>query len=93
MPIRTWVRLPQGYAQHGFALIVLLALIAVSYRLMDAPIHGVHRAADCARAYADARTYEEQLSADNLSYQDPSRPGVDTRCGMVRTGVLRHAGR
>ncbi|HWJ14255.1 MAG TPA: hypothetical protein VNS10_10975 [Gemmatimonadaceae bacterium] len=86
-----WKRLGRGFVQRALALAVVLALIVLSYRLMRAPIHGVHTATDCARAYADARTYGEKLSADNLSFQDPTRPGVDMRCGMVRAGVVARA--
>jgi len=100
MPIRAESVLPpaelrprRSFVQSGFGLIVLLALVVLSYRLMHAPIHGVHQASDCARVYAEARTYEEKLSADNLSYQDPARPGVDMRCGMVRAGAVGRAGR
>ena len=71
-------------AQVGLALIVFVSLVVVSYRLIRAPIHGVHQASDCARVYAAAHTAEERLSADNVSYQDPAHPGVDMRCGMVR---------
>jgi hypothetical protein len=79
--------------QRGLALVALLALLALSYRLMNAPIHGVHAASDCARVYAGARTYGEKLSADNVSYQDPAQPCVDLRCGMVRAGGVARAGR
>jgi len=83
----------RSFVERGLALSVLLALVVFSYRLMRAPIHGVHHASDCARAYDEARTHGETLSADNLSYQDPARPGVDMRCGMVRAGVVGRAGR
>jgi hypothetical protein len=86
-------RLRHGFIERGLALAALLALIALSYRLMHAPIHGVHGAADCARLYAEARTHEQMISADNVSYQDPARPGVDMRCGMVRAGVVGRVGR
>lgn len=92
-PPRALWRLQHIFVRSGPGLIVLLALAVLSYRLIRAPIHGVPNASDCARAYAEARTHEQKISADNLSYQDPARPGVDMRCGMVRAGVVDHASR
>jgi hypothetical protein len=76
---------------RGLVLVVLVALALLVSRLMLAPIHGVHDAAACSRAYDEARTHLDTVSADFLSYPDPAEPGVDHRCGAVRTGVVGRA--
>jgi len=75
------------FLRYGLASAVLIALALLTHRLMHAPIHGVHDAAACMRAYREARTHNDTLSADFLSYQDPARRGVDLRCAEVRFGL------
>jgi hypothetical protein len=70
------------------AVAVLLALAVLSYRLVLGPIHAVHDAAGCARAYARARTHADTLSVDFLSYPDPAGRPVALRCGALRTATV-----
>ncbi len=68
----------------GFAAAVLIAIGVLSYRLIFAPFHGVHSAAECAQAYAEARTRQDSVSVDFLSLPDPAGRPVDQRCGYLR---------
>ena len=81
-PLRGW----RDSVRCGAAAVLLLALTVLGARLALAPIHGVRSAAECARAYAEARTHADTASVDMVSYPgSPGRPAGRRRlCGQLR---------
>ena len=67
-----------------FGISVLLATVMLVTRLSLAPVHGVHSADECARAYAAASSRTDTISADMLSFTDPAHRRVRRRCGELR---------
>lgn len=63
---------------------VVVALVVLVATLANAPVHGVRTAADCARAYADASSRTDTISADLLSFPDSRDRRVSRRCGELR---------
>ena len=60
---------------------VTLAIAVLVANLALAPVHGVHTADDCARAYANATSRTDSISVDMLSYPDRLNRSVTRRCG------------
>lgn len=63
---------------------VVVALVVLVAKLAIAPLHGVRSDADCARAYADASSRTDTISADLLSFPDSRDRRVSRRCGELR---------
>lgn len=64
---------------------VVTVLVVLVAKLALAPVHGVHSAAECAQAYADARSRTDTISADLLSFPDSLNRHLSRRCGELRT--------
>ena len=69
-------------ASVAASVVVLLALGALFYELAVAPMHGVSSMAECAQAYAKAKTHADTLSVDFTSF--PDTIGARSRCYMTR---------
>ena len=67
-----------------FSAGVVVALVVLLAKLAIAPVHGVRNAADCARAYADARSRTDTIAADLLSFPDGRSRRISHRCGERR---------
>lgn len=70
--------------RYGGALTIVLGLAVLISTLAFAPIHGVHSAAECQRAYAKADSRSDTMSVDFLSFPDPAGHAVPHRCGELR---------
>jgi hypothetical protein len=64
---------------------VLVVLVVLVAKLAIAPVHGVHDAAGCEQAWADARSRTDTISADLLSFPDSLNRRISRRCGELRT--------
>jgi hypothetical protein len=64
---------------------VLVVLVVLVAKLAIAPVHGVHDAAGCERAWAEARSRTDTISADLLSFPDSMNRRLSRRCGELRT--------
>jgi hypothetical protein len=64
---------------------VLVVLVVLVAKLAIAPVHGVHDAAGCERAWAKARSRTDTISADLLSFPDSMNRRLSRRCGELRT--------
>lgn len=64
---------------------VLVVLVVLVAKLAIAPVHGVHDAAGCEQAWADARSRTDTISADLLSFPDSLNRHLSRRCGELRT--------
>lgn len=63
---------------------VVMVLVVLVAKLAIAPVHGVGSAADCAQAYADAKSRTDTIAADLLSFPDSLSRRVSHRCGELR---------
>ena len=64
---------------------VLVVLVVLVAKLAIAPVHGVHDAGGCERAWANARSRTDTISADLLSFPDSMNRRLSRRCGELRT--------
>ncbi len=79
-----------GYTASMTALCLLVVLVG---NLALGPVHGVRNEAACERAYAEARTRTDSISAQLLSFPDPAGRGVTRRCGELHAATVDAPGR
>ena len=75
---------------YGIAAVIVFGLVLLVGSLAVAPVHGVHTAAECDRAYASAQTRTDSIAVDFLSFPDAAGRQITRRCSEVRplpTGV------
>ena len=77
--------------RYGVGVGAILALGGAYYVLALGPIHGVGSAAECADAYAKAKTHQDSLSIDLMSVPDSTGHGMNTRCGWLRADQVQSA--
>ena len=76
--------------RYATAAALVVGFVVLVGRLALAPVHGVHTAAECDRAYASAQTRTDSIAVDFLSFPDPAGRQITRRCNEVRplpTGV------
>lgn len=86
---RAWRRA----APHAWSVAVFAVIVAVTGRMVLGPVHAVRDAKGCRRAYAEARTRQDTVSVDRLSYPDSTAPRRRGRCVFQRIATLGALGR
>jgi hypothetical protein len=79
-----------AYAASATAILLLVVLVG---KLALGPVHGVRNTAACERAYAEARTRTDSMSAELLSFPDPAGSRVTRRCGELHPANVEAPGR
>jgi hypothetical protein len=80
-------------AGHTASVTALFLLVVLVGKLVLGPVHGVRNEAACERAYAEARTRTDSISAQLLSFPEPARRGVTRRCGELHAATVDAPGR
>ncbi|WP_439642822.1 hypothetical protein [Gemmatimonas sp.] len=75
----------------GVATLVL-GIVALVSKLALAPVHGVHKAAECREAYAKAVTRQDSMSVDFASFPDSAGRNIAHRCNEVLPKVVQPLG-
>ena len=70
----------------GVAASAAIAASALAYGMLTGPVHATSDAAGCDRAYAEARTRQDSLEVNLMSYPDAA--GRTRLCGMLHQPVV-----